>query len=57
MNTYMTFTVYRVNPETALAEAKDIISALGQLWSVTDEHSEIYAVNHMQRGSRLRLKD
>lgn len=46
MNTYMTFTAYGENAETALAEAKDRISALEQLWSVTDEHSEIYAINH-----------
>lgn len=45
MNTYMTFTAYGENAETALAEAKDRIATLEQLWSVTDEHSEIYAVN------------
>lgn len=46
MDTYITFTAYGENAESALSQAKDKIMALEQLWSVTDEHSEIYAVNH-----------
>ena len=46
MNTYMTFTVYGENGETALAEATAQIQKLESLWSVTDEESEIYRANH-----------
>lgn len=46
MNTYITFTAYGDNVESVLSQAKDKFTALEQLWSVTDEHSEIYAVNH-----------
>lgn len=46
MNTYITFTAYGDNAESVLSQAKDKFTALEQLWSVTDEHSEIYAVNH-----------
>ena len=46
MDTYITFTAYGENAESVLSQAKDRMTALEQLWSVTDEHSEIYAVNH-----------
>ncbi len=46
MDTYITFTAYGEHTESALSQAKDKITALEQLWSVTDEYSEIYAVNH-----------
>lgn len=46
MNTYMTFTVYGENGETALAETTAQIQKLESLWSVTDEESEIYRANH-----------
>lgn len=46
MNTYITFTAYGDNAESVLSQAKDKFTALEQLWSVTDEHSEIYTVNH-----------
>lgn len=46
MDTYITFTAYGKNAESALSQAKDRITALERLWSVTDEKSEIYAVNH-----------
>lgn len=46
MDTYITFTAYGENAESLLSQAKDRITALEQLWSVTDEHSEIYSVNH-----------
>lgn len=46
MDTYMTFTVYGENGEAALAQAVNKITELEGLWSVTDEGSDIYAVNH-----------
>ena len=50
MNTYMTFTVYGENGETALAEATAQIQKLESLWSVTDKESEIYRANHSDGG-------
>ena len=46
MDTYMTFTAYGGNAETALAQAENKIAELEGLWSVTDTGSDIYAVNH-----------
>lgn len=46
MDTYITITVYGENAEKGLSLAKDRFSELEKLWSVTDENSEIYAVNH-----------
>lgn len=51
MDTYMTFTVYDDDPEAAqaaLQRAQDEIEELEALWSVTDEGSDVYAVNHGQ---------
>ncbi|MEZ3469114.1 MAG: FAD:protein FMN transferase [Schaedlerella sp.] len=46
MDTYMTFTAYGSGAEDALEEAKELMQELEGLWSVTDEGSEIYQVNH-----------
>ena len=46
MDTYMTITAYGENAETAINEASERISSLEKLWSVTDENSEIYKINH-----------
>lgn len=46
MDTYMTFTVYGTNAQTALEQAKGRVIELEGLWSVTDTDSDIYAVNH-----------
>ena len=49
MDTYMTFTVYddsARNAQEALKQAEERIYALEGLWSVTDENSDLYAVNH-----------
>lgn len=46
MNTYMTFTAYGENGESALEAVMERIQALEALWSVTDENSEIYRANH-----------
>ena len=46
MNTYMTFTANGENAEIALEEAAHLVEKLENLWSVTDENSEIYKANH-----------
>lgn len=46
MNTYLTFQAYGDQADTALEEAKKRVLELEQKWSVTDESSEIYQVNH-----------
>lgn len=46
MNTYNTITVYGDIPEDVLEIAEQELKNLESLWSVTDEYSEIYAVNH-----------
>lgn len=46
MDTYNTFTVYDNVPETVLQSAETRLEELENLWSVTEEKSEIYAVNH-----------
>lgn len=46
MGTYMTLTAYGENAETALGDAEERIKELEALWSVTDENSEVYEMNH-----------
>lgn len=44
----MTITAYGENAETALNQAEERVTELEKMWSVTDENSEIYAVNHSE---------
>ena len=46
MNTVMRVTAYGKNAEQAVSDIQDRILDLEKLWSVTDENSEIYAVDH-----------
>lgn len=46
MDTYLNLTAYGKKAETALEQAQNRIRELESLWSVTDEHSEIYAADH-----------
>ena len=46
MNTYLTFQAYGNQADTALEEAKQRVLELEKKWSVTDESSEIYQINH-----------
>ena len=46
MDTYLDLTAYGENAEAALERTQKRIRELESLWSVTDEHSEIYAANH-----------
>ena len=48
MNTYMTMTAYGAGAQAAVDRAQARIEALESLWSVTQEGSDIYAVNHAQ---------
>ena len=46
MNTYITMTAYGNDADVALDSAEKRIRELESLWSVTDEKSEIYQLNH-----------
>lgn len=46
MNTYMTFNVYGEQAQTALEESEALVQRLEDLWSVTQEDSDIYRANH-----------
>lgn len=46
MDTYMNISAYGKNADSALQQAEETVKELESLWSVTDENSEIYAVNH-----------
>ena len=46
MNTYISLTAYGNQAENALAQAQKRIEELENLWSVTEENSDIFAVNH-----------
>lgn len=46
MDTYITVTAYGEDTDKALQAAEDKIHSLEKLWSVTDENSEVYAINH-----------
>lgn len=54
MDTDISITAYGKNAEEALTDAKDKVAELEGLWSVTDEGSDIYAVNH-SRGRVVRI--
>lgn len=51
MDTYMTITAYGENAETALEQAEERVTELEKMWSVTEENSEIYAINHSSGAS------
>lgn len=46
MGTYMTFTAYGSQAEQALELAENRIEELESLWSVTEEGSDVFRVNH-----------
>lgn len=54
MNTYITLTAYGENAKSSLTDSENRIRELEKLLSVTDENSEIYAVNH-SGGTPVRL--
>lgn len=56
MDTYITVEAYGNNAEAALNSTQEKIISLEKLWSVTDENSEIYSVNH-SNGNTVELSD
>lgn len=56
MDTYMTFTAYGDGADRSLQQAEQEIQRLENEWSVTDEDSEIYKVNH-SGGETVTLSD
>lgn len=48
MNTYISFTIYTDVPESVLDTVEAEIKDLESLWSVTDEGSEVYRINHAE---------
>lgn len=46
MDTYITVTAYGEDTDNGLKAAEDEIKSLEKLWSVTDDNSEIYRINH-----------
>lgn len=53
MNTYISLTAYGDEAEQALSLAQKRIEDLEALWSVTDENSDIYKINHREGGPVL----
>lgn len=51
MNTFMSVSAYGENADEAVEQVKHRIMELENMWSVTDENSEIYAVNHKNFGT------
>ena len=51
MDTVMTLRLYRGGDEALLRKARERVAELEGLLSVTDEHSEIYALNHGGRAA------
>lgn len=56
MNTYITFTAYGTDAEGTLKEAKQKMVDLEAAWSVTEESSEIYQINH-SNGKTITLSE
>ena len=56
MDTVMTFTAYGKRADQAIEDARETIRRLESRWSVTDENSEIYQVNH-SGGQTVTLSD
>lgn len=48
MDTYMTLTAYGKNAESGLEKAKTRIQEVEGIFSVTDENSDIYKINHRE---------
>ena len=56
MNTYISMTAYGDQADSVLEEAESRMKELEALWSVTEENSDIYAVNH-SNGSPVTVSD
>ncbi len=49
MNTFAEVTAYGNDAEAACSEIQDSVAEMERLWSVTDENSEIFELNHGKR--------
>lgn len=56
MDTDISITAYGRNAKEALADAQSKVAELEKLWSVTDENSDIYAINH-SRGKPVNVSE
>lgn len=56
MNTYITMSAYGENAESSLQEAENRIAELENAWSVTNENSDLFQVNH-SNGNPITLSD
>lgn len=56
LDTYITMTSYGSGSEKALEQASNTITYFEKLWSVTDESSEIYRINHAN-GEPISISD
>ena len=56
MNTYISMTAYGDQADSVLEETESRMKELEALWSVTEENSDIYAVNH-SNGSPATVSD
>ena len=56
MDTWFSFTAYGNGAKQALEQTENRMIQLEQLWSVTNENSEIYALNH-SGGQTLNLSE
>lgn len=56
LDTYITMTSYGSSSEKALEQASNTITYFEKLWSVTDENSEIYQINHAN-GEPISISD
>lgn len=56
MDTDISITAYGRNAEEALTDAQSKVAELEKLWSVTDENSDIYAINH-SRGRPVNVSE
>lgn len=56
MDTDISITAYGKNAKEALTSAQSKVAELEKLWSVTDENSDIYAINH-SRGRSVNVSE
>lgn len=56
MDTYMNLKAYGENSENAIYEAKNEVLRLEKLFSVTDENSDIYKINH-SNGKKIKVSN
>lgn len=56
MNTYISMTAYGKQAKQALEDAREWTEQLEALWSVTEESSDLYAINHSD-GSPVTVND